>query len=129
MNSETSIDKRKFHRIFYNAQAELSNGQTTWKCQIRDLSLKGCLLNFSEAWQGEIDSIYILSFALSNDLSISMSVSVSHVIGDNAGFKCEHIDIESITALRRLVELNLGNSELLERDLASLAECFKPDSE
>jgi hypothetical protein len=129
MNSEPSIDKRKFHRIFYNAQAELSHEQTTWQCQIRDLSLKGCLLNFSEAWQGEIDKLYTLSFALSNDVSITMQVSVSHVIGDNAGFKCEHIDLESITSLRRLVELNLGNSELLERDLASLAEWVKPDLE
>lgn len=128
MNSETSTDKRKFQRIFYNAQAELSNGESTWKCQIRDLSLKGCLLNFCGAWQGEIDGLYTLSFDLSNDISITMSVLVSHVIGDNAGFKCEHIDIESITALRRLVELNLGNSELLERDLASLAEYSKPDA-
>jgi hypothetical protein len=30
------------------------------------------------------------------------------------------IDIDSISQLRRMVELNLGDSEMLERDLSSL---------
>jgi hypothetical protein len=51
-----------------------------------------------------------------------MSVSVSHVIGNEVGFKCEHIDLDSISALRRLVELNLGDSHLLERDLLALSQ-------
>jgi hypothetical protein len=51
-----------------------------------------------------------------------MHVSVSHVVGNDAGFKCEHIDIDSISQLRRLVELNLGDSQMLERDLLALTE-------
>ncbi|HXK57002.1 MAG TPA: PilZ domain-containing protein, partial [Gammaproteobacteria bacterium] len=36
------------------------------------------------------------------------------------GLRCVSIDMESIGHLRRLVELNLGDAELLHRDLESL---------
>jgi hypothetical protein len=41
---------------------------------------------------------------------------------DLLGFVCRHIDLESISHLRRLVELNLGDESLLERELAALGE-------
>jgi hypothetical protein len=33
---------------------------------------------------------------------------------------CHSIDIDSVTHLRRLVELNLGNADLLQRELSAL---------
>jgi hypothetical protein len=36
------------------------------------------------------------------------------------GLHCRHIDIESLAHLRRLIELNLGDPALLERELAAL---------
>ena len=117
-----TTDKRAYHRIFYNAEALLSSDEKTWPCQIVDLSLKGCLLRFDAPWQENPENIYTLTLSLSDEVNIAMALSISHVIDNTAGFKCEHIDIESITALRRLVELNLGDSEQLERDLLALAE-------
>jgi hypothetical protein len=38
------------------------------------------------------------------------------------GFVCQYIDLDSISHLRRLVELNLGDGSLLERELAALGE-------
>jgi hypothetical protein len=49
-----------------------------------------------------------------------MALTVSHVVDNNAGFKCKHIDMDSITELWRLVELNLGDNDLLKRDLLAL---------
>ncbi len=113
-------DKRHFHRIFYKADVTLSNDSSSYPCKLVDISLKGCLLKFESAWTAPLDDIYTLNLQLSDEISIIMQVSVSHVIGDEAGFKCEHIDIDSISQLRRLVELNLGNSDILERDLLAL---------
>ena len=39
---------------------------------------------------------------------------------DELGLRCVDIDLDSITHLRRLVELNLGETELLERELSAL---------
>jgi len=115
-----NTDKRHFHRIFYKADATLNSQDKTWPCEIVDLSLKGCLLRFAFPWQEEPDKIYTLTLRLSEDAHIKMELSVSHVVDNTVGLKCEHIDIESVSNLRRLVELNLGDSDLLERDLLAL---------
>jgi len=118
---DMSNDKRHFHRIFYNANVSLTNETNSQPCQLVDISLKGCLLKFDTPWSAPLDNIYTLNLQLSDDISITMQVSVAHVVGNEAGFKCEHIDIDSISQLRRLVELNLGDCDLLERDLLALA--------
>jgi len=118
--TEQTKEKRNFHRIFYNSAVTLSTESGSQACTLVDISLKGCLLKFESPWSGDLESIYTLSLQLSDELTISMQVSVAHVIDSEAGFKCEHIDIESISQLRRLVELNLGDSDILERDLLAL---------
>ncbi len=117
-----SMDKRQFHRIFYNSSVTLSSENETLFCKLIDISLNGCLLRFDKQWTGSLEQLYTLNLQLSDDVNIEMHLSVTHVIGNNAGFKCEHIDIDSISQLRRLVELNLGDSSLLERDLLALGE-------
>ena len=120
--TDNNNDNRHFHRIFYNADVTLNYEAITLPCKLIDISLKGCLLQFNEPWTDPLENIYTLQLKLSDNVSISMQVSPTHVIGNNAGFKCEHIDIDSISQLRRLVELNLGDSEVLERDLLALSE-------
>jgi hypothetical protein len=45
---------------------------------------------------------------------------VVHQDGQHIGIKCRHIDVDSLTRLRRLVELNLGDATLLDRELPHL---------
>ena len=45
---------------------------------------------------------------------------VSHIKANHIGLKCHYIDIDSITHLKRLIELNLADDELLHRELAML---------
>ncbi len=119
---DKSEDKRHFHRILYAADALLSGPELNLPCRVIDLSLKGCLLQFDSAWNAASEDIlYTLRLKLSDNVEITMQLSVSHVIDNEVGFKCEHIDIDSISELRRLLELNLGDSTLLERDLLALS--------
>lgn len=122
MAFEKSEDKRRFHRIFYHADALLTGSSQSYPSKIIDLSLQGCLLDVELADSGLPDDSYTLKFDLSEEISISMVVVATHVDGQRVGFRCEHIDIDSISRLRRLVELNLGDSELLERELAALGD-------
>ena len=122
INMSDINNKRRFNRIFYTAEATLNSDNNSLPCKIIDISLKGCLVRFDNAWTEPMENLYTLKMQLSDDICIEMQVSVTHVIGNDAGFKCEHIDIDSISQLRRLVELNLGDSELLERDLLALTE-------
>lgn len=121
MTVETTPDKRHFHRIFYHGKASLTTATAIYPCEIIDLSLKGCLLKFEQPWDENLESTANLELRLSDEISIKMELSVAHWVNNEVGFKCEHIDIDSISQLRRLVELNLGNSQLLERDIQALS--------
>ena len=117
---ELNSDKRRFQRFIYQSNAVLDNAGVTFECKIHDLSLKGCLLEFAESWPVATQKHYTLTMDLSDDVSIVMDVQAVHVDDKFIGFSCQNIDIDSITNLRRLVELNLGNSQVLERELTAL---------
>jgi hypothetical protein len=45
----------------------------------------------------------------------------SHKWGkDHLGFVCKHIELDSVTHLRRLIELNIADHDELERELGAL---------
>lgn len=114
-------ERRQFHRILYKKSATLSTKSTSLSCKVVDISLRGCLLRFDKPWVEPLEDAYTLSFQLAEDKNIAMQISVAHVVGNDIGFKCEHIDIDSISLLRRLVELNLGDETILERDFLALS--------
>ncbi len=121
MSTTSKNDQRRFHRIFYQATALLSCAEQTWLCDVNDLSLNGCLLRFGTAWHGDNDKTYALTLQLAPETYITMELRVSHVNDNKVGFKCTHTNLESVFKLRRLIELNLGDSTLLERDLQALS--------
>ena len=52
--------------------------------------------------------------------AIIMEGMVIYQKGQFIGIECQHIDLDSMINLRRLVELNLGDERLLERELAEV---------
>lgn len=115
------MDKRKFQRVSFHAKANLQFGGQTWPTEVLDLSLKGALVERPQAWDEATRSTGMLFIHLhDSDTEIAMQVHISHQEQNHIGLACDFIDIDSITHLRRLVELNLGDSTLLERELDAL---------
>jgi hypothetical protein len=115
-------EQRQFSRIAFDAAARLNSESASWESRVIDVSLKGALLEQPAGWTGSIGDRYTLTLPLADDVAILMEVAVAHIEDGRVGFHCEHIDVDSITHLRRLVELNLGDPALLERELAHLDE-------
>ena len=118
--SEITTERRQFSRILFDAWAELRQGEKSWQAAVVDLSLNGLLVGEPMDWA--IDKMQPLSAAirLDSNATIQMTVRWRHSRNGQIGFECEHIDIDSISNLRRLVELNLGDPALLERELGAL---------
>lgn len=114
------MDKRRFHRVGHDARATLTSHGKAWACVVEDLSLKGCMVRLAEEWPVDAAQHYGLSIHLTYSIHIDMEVVLAHQEGVQVGFRCISIDADSATKLRRLVELNLGDSALLERDLHEL---------
>jgi len=119
---DNSQDKRHFSRVDFNTTATISDGTSRWQSKLIDISLKGALLELPDGWQGRIGDECKIELPLSDDddVTIHMSVSVAHIQERHIGFRCEDIDFDSITHLRRLMELNLGDAELINRELSML---------
>lgn len=88
---------------------------------MQDLSLKGALLRLPRAGAVAVGDPCLLNISLAQmEVGIAMAGEVAHVEGEHVGLLCRSIDIESITHLRRLLEINLGDAALLERELKAL---------
>lgn len=117
-----SQERRHFSRIQFLSHAYLTTaGGGRHIGEIRDLSLKGALVAMPTGWQGRSGEGCRLDIPLNHsDTVVTLEGHLAHVDGALAGVRCESIDLDSISHLRRLVELNLGDSELLDRELSSL---------
>ncbi|MBA1271826.1 PilZ domain-containing protein [Stutzerimonas azotifigens] len=113
-------ERRRFQRIDFDASLVLTQHDQRWSATLLDLSLQGVLAERPEDWNGDACLPFSARIVLGPDAQVRMEVDLAHEEGNALGFACRHIDLDSISHLRRLVELNLGDSELLERELAAL---------
>jgi hypothetical protein len=114
-------ERRRFSRITFHRPAELDAVGERVACELLDVSLKGALVEVplsSNARAGQPASLSIRLDA--GDAVIRMAGQIVHREGTQVGLRCVEIDIDSIAHLRRLVELNLGDEALLERELSAL---------
>jgi hypothetical protein len=61
-----------------------------------------------------------LRLLLSPTTFIAMDVAVTRVQGSQLGLQCLHIDLDSVTHLRQLIERNSQDPALLARELSVL---------
>lgn len=118
--STPSQEKRTFTRVTFDADAILRQNATEWKTQVVDLSFKGVMIKDKAPLSLHRDKPAEIIIRLDNETRISMEVFWVHDDDDHCGFRCSHIDLESMAHLRRLVELNMANQELLEREMSQL---------
>ncbi len=112
--------RRFFWRAAFQSPARLVTPDGEFPAAVTDISLRGALLHMTQPWSGQRGVKCQLFLSLAADAQIAMWCTAMHVDGDRVGLRCDNIDLDSITHLRRLVELNVGDPSILERDLASL---------
>lgn len=112
---------RNFSRVPFSAEVELHLQERVIKVQLVDIALKGALVKTSawHAWVPQEACRLVLPLADGGE-SIEMSGKVAHLEGEHVGIECLSIDVNSLTQLRRLIELNTGDAELADRELAHL---------
>lgn len=120
-NTEPFQNKRRFSRIEFDSGVHLVNAEGSWKSRLVDISLKGMLITLPRNWQSSVGNRYLAELFLGDrETVIRMEVIVTHISDKHAGFRCEYIDLDSISHLRRLVELNIGDTTVLNRELSEL---------
>ena len=124
MNTKNSQESRHFSRIPFQAKVQLHFHLTkeTQTAHLLDISLKGALVEtiqpIANVFKGKICRMILLLGK--GGEHIGMEGKVTHQNGQHIGIECQLIDMESMINLRRLMELNMGDEKLLERELAEM---------
>lgn len=114
-------NRRHFSRVAFDAPAQLVTARERYEVKVIDLSFKGALVRVPERAALRAGMPCNLQVTLAEtDAGIAMSTEVSHVQDGRAGLQCRSIDIDSMTHLRRLIEFQLGDPALLQRELGAL---------
>lgn len=116
----TVNERRHYQRIPFIAEVLMSNNSQQWSSGLEDISLKGLLVASPEGITPEKDHVYCIELVLGEGAIISMSAKISHTTKDHWGLRWENIDLESLTHLRRLLELNLADPAEMHREMAEL---------
>ncbi len=114
-------ERRRFSRISFHRPAELDARSERATCELLDVSLKGALVETPLSFRAGVGQPCTLTIRLdAGDATIEMVGEIVHREGTQVGVRCKEIDLDSIAHLRRLVELNVGDEELLHRELSAL---------
>lgn len=123
MVDENSADRRRFNRIATDKACALTTtAGRSYVGSVIDVSLKGALLDLGDSgWTPATGDRLAVSIALDDtEFSIEFDGEVAHTEDGRIGIHCLAMDLFSAIRLRRLVELNLADRGLLERNLAEL---------
>lgn len=114
-------NRRHFSRILFDTKASLLIGQQNIPVSLIDISLRGALIQPTANLLCKPGTACTLNILLDGDeIAIRMEANISHLEDDHIGLICREIDLDSMIHLRRLVELNLGDESILNRELSAL---------
>lgn len=113
-------NRRPFSRVHFNAPASLTQGRLERAAEVLDISLKGALVALPDEQVFDGEAPIELIVRLNEQFDIVMQGRIAHRRSQRVGIACESIDLDSIQHLRRLIELNLGDSAAMERELSEL---------
>jgi hypothetical protein len=117
----TAQTPRRFSRITFHRPAVLDLKVARAECEVLDVSLKGALVQVGPQLRLKAGDACVLIIQLDvGDAQIRMDGEVAHVHAGRAGIKVDEMDLDSMSHLRRLVEVNLGDEDVLHRELAAL---------
>lgn len=118
-----TANRRRFSRILFHMEAILQMPGGDIPVKVIDISLHGALVQPEPPVFIEVGAHGCLQLVLDDsDATIRMDATIVHHEGDHFGLACREIDLDSMTHLRRLVELNLGDMPILQRELNALAK-------
>ncbi|CAK0738878.1 hypothetical protein CCP3SC1_100045 [Gammaproteobacteria bacterium] len=137
--TSSASERRRFTRVPFDTRAQITRRDQVIEVILLDLCLQGALIELSEVDsplptektcgilnRGERVKLELLLDEV--DTIISMDTEVAYVHEKNVGLRCRALDLDSITHLRRLVELNLGDAELFQREIALLGQPIAPST-
>ncbi|MCV6589576.1 MAG: PilZ domain-containing protein [Marinobacterium sp.] len=119
--STQSPDRRRFMRIHFDGASSVQVAGRRCPVELDDLSLKGALIHCPQTLPVLTGDPMPLAIELAGpSITLHFNATLVRIMGQQYGLRFDSIDLDTLTHLRRLMELNLGDETLLERELEHL---------
>ena len=115
-------EHRHSHRVYFDCLVKFETSECQHVCELLDISIQGALIAACSGATPDAGTPCKLTISLneSGETQIIMIGSIAHKIENRVGIHCESIDVDSMIHLRKLIELNLGDVDLVNRDFDAL---------
>jgi hypothetical protein len=125
MGNKKMSERRRFSRVIFTGDCSLSEEVVgkieIFETELLDISLNGALVQRPKEWHDEPDVPINLNLTLSgSDIILEINGVVCHQAEGLLGIKFLTLSLESISHLRRLIELNLADEALMHREMSQL---------
>lgn len=111
-------NRRNFSRVQFKSKAFLSFGNAQAEVDLIDISLKGALIVPMTSLVIDKGDSCAFEFNLSEtDIVMKINACVVYKRNGHLGLKFDNIDLDSMIHLRRLVELNIGDPDKIQKEL------------
>ncbi len=110
---------RHYQRVPFQTTATVQVKQQLFPCELIDLALRGALLQTDEEISTAInigESARVNIELPDSELKLTFGAELIHHDRHQYGFLFTDADVESLAHLRRLLELNLGDGEQVDRE-------------
>jgi len=114
------MENRRYSRVPFLRRAHIETRGQTMEVQCMDLSLRGVLLVRPVNVDWQLEQHICFTLVLGEREEIVMDCSVAHIDDDVVGCACDSLGLESMTTLRRVLELNASDPSQIQRELAEL---------
>jgi hypothetical protein len=120
-------ERRNFQRIPFTTNADILIKNKKHKGELLDISLKGALIQGTGHIPLEMGSRCELTIhLLETTIVLNFEADLVHSKENRLGFKFVSEDTETAMHLRRLLELNIGSSDEIEKEIAFWVKQNKP---
>lgn len=117
-------DQRHFIRVNFAHDVRILTEHSSFKTEVLDISLHGALISEPEQWHEQTQELELCMHLGEPNSGYDLRIKsrVRHCHDGFIGIEFLKMDIESASQLRRLLELNLGDEQLLMRQLEQLLD-------
>ena len=112
-------ERRNFQRIPFATKAEINHTGNTYQGELTDISFQGALvLGKGNIPLTEGNRCELAIHLLDSEITLHFETDIIHHRENRFGFRFTSKDIETASHLQRLLELNIGSPDTIDREIA-----------
>jgi len=114
------MNTRRFRRVPFAAKVSLTVDRDYWTGELHDVAMKGALVETMVPLPIPVGTECALGITLpGTSISLDFDAELVYIDGLHYGFKFISENLETLTHLRKLIELNTGDAETTRSELTA----------